>query len=32
MYYRDAGRKIASPGLRAAAVERVDIRGEHAGV
>ena len=32
MYYRDAGREIACPGLRAAAVERVDVRSQHAGV
>ena len=32
MYYRDARREIASPGLRAAAIERVDVRGEHAGI
>ena len=32
MYYRDARREIVSPGLRAAAVERVDVRGEHAGI
>ena len=32
MYYHDARREIARPGLRAAAVERVDVRGEHAGI
>ena len=32
MYYLDTGREIVSPGLRAAAVERVDVRGEHAGI
>ena len=32
MYYHDARREIASPCLRAAAVERVDIRSEHAGI
>ena len=32
MYYRDARREIASPGLRAATIERVDVRGEHAGI
>ncbi len=32
MYYRDAGREIVSPGLRAAAVERVDILGEYTSV
>ena len=32
MYYRDAGREIACPCLRATAVERVDVRGQHAGV
>ena len=32
MYYRDARREIASPGLSAAAIERVDVRGEHAGI
>ena len=32
MYYRDARREIASPGLRAATIERVEVRGEHAGI
>ena len=32
MYYLDTGREIVSPGLRAAAVERVDVRSEHAGI
>ena len=32
IYYLDTGREIASPGLRAAAVERVDVRSEHAGI
>ena len=32
MYYRDARREIVSPCLRAAAVERVDVRSEHAGI
>jgi hypothetical protein len=26
------GREIVSPGLRAAAIKRVDVRGEHVGV
>ena len=31
-YYLDAGREIVSPGLRAAAVERVYVRGEYTGI
>ena len=32
IHYLDTGREIASPGLRATAVERVDVRSEHAGI
>ena len=32
IYYLDTSREVASPCLRAAAVERVDVRSEHAGI
>jgi hypothetical protein len=32
MYYRDAGRESVSPGLRAAAIKRVDVRSGHTGI
>lgn len=32
VYNRDTSREIVSPDQRAAAIERVDVRGEHAGV